>query len=217
MIVKNWLGRKGLQFIELLTHAEKDRYNTLEGLFEILTNKFRPQFSETIKSLQFCKLSRQKEENAEEWMGRLWLSAIKCNYKELNRQFKEQFIHGQNDTDMLGEIIRELTKIHENTEITSENLLCWAKRVEAQRAQSAIMNSLTEAKEFNEVKIPKNTYKDSLRRSATQTTMPTDQTCRYCGSSHPLRQCPAYGKKSTECSKKSPTSEQSVGAGEPEP
>ena len=33
---------------------------------------------------------------------------------------------------MLGEIIRELTKIHENTEITSENM-CWVKRVEAQR------------------------------------------------------------------------------------
>ena len=49
--------------------------------------------------------------NAEEWMGILWLSAIECNYKELNRQLKEQFIHGLNDTDDLGEIIRELTKI----------------------------------------------------------------------------------------------------------
>ena len=42
--------------------------------------------------------------------GRLWLSVIKCNYKELNRQLKEQFIHGLNDTDMLGEIIRKLKK-----------------------------------------------------------------------------------------------------------
>ena len=30
-IVKNLLGRKGLQFIESLTHAEKDTCNTLEG------------------------------------------------------------------------------------------------------------------------------------------------------------------------------------------
>ena len=96
-------------------------------------------------------------------MGRLQLSAIECNYKELNRQLKEQFMHGINDTDMLGEIIRELTKIQENTEITSENMLCWAKRVEAQRAQSAIMNSLTEAKEFDKLKIVKTTYKDSPR------------------------------------------------------
>ena len=53
-------------------------------------------------------------------MGRLWLSAIECNYKELDRQLKEQFIHGLNDTDMLGEIIRELTKIQKNAEITSK-------------------------------------------------------------------------------------------------
>ena len=50
-MVKNWLGRKALQFIEPLTEAEKDRCNTLEGLFKILTNKFRPQFNKTIKSL----------------------------------------------------------------------------------------------------------------------------------------------------------------------
>ena len=68
---------------------------------------------------------------------------------------------------MLGEITRELTKIHKNTEITSENVLCWAKRVEAQRAQSAIMNSLTEVKEFDKVKITKTTHTDSPRRSST--------------------------------------------------
>ena len=52
-IVKNWLGRKDLHFIESLTCVqEKDTYNTLEDLFKNLTNKFRPQFNETIKSLQ---------------------------------------------------------------------------------------------------------------------------------------------------------------------
>ena len=119
-------------------------------------------------------------------MGRLWLSTIECNYNELDRQLKEQFIHGLNDTNMLAEIIKELTEIQENTEIISENMLCWAKRMEAQRAQSAIMNSLTEAKEFDKLKIVKNTYKDIPRRSSAQIKMPTKQTCRYCGSIHPL-------------------------------
>ena len=31
--------------------------------------------------------------------------------------------------------------------------------------------------------------------------MPAKHKCRYCDSSHPLRQCPAYGKRCTECSK----------------
>ena len=133
--------------------------------------------------------------------GRLQLAAIEYRYKEMDRQLKEQFIHGLNDTDMLTEIIWELTKINENeTKITSEIVLSWAKRVEAQRSWSAIMNSLTEAKEFDKQKIGNNIYKDSTRRS-TQTEMLAKHMCRYCGSSHPPRWCPAYGKKCTECNK----------------
>ena len=76
-----------------------------------------------IKSPQFHKLSRQSGENTEEWMGRLRLAAIECNYKEIGRQLKEQFIHNLNDTEMLAEIIRELTKTHEDTEVTNEKVL----------------------------------------------------------------------------------------------
>ena len=75
-MLKNWLGRKDLQFTESLTEAEKDSCSTLEGLFIILTNKFKPQFNKTLKSLQFCKLITQNRANTEEWMGRLWLPAI---------------------------------------------------------------------------------------------------------------------------------------------
>ena len=62
-------------------------------------------------------------------MGRLWLLVMKCNYKVLHRQLKDQFIHGLNDTDMLGKIIKGLTKIHESTEIPNENMLSWAKEL----------------------------------------------------------------------------------------
>ena len=85
-------------------------------------------------------------------MGRLWLPVIECNYKEIDMQLKKQFIHGSNDTEMLGEIIKELTKACENEEITSENVLSWPKRVKTQRAQYAIINSLTEVREFDKLK-----------------------------------------------------------------
>ena len=101
---------------------------------------------------------------------------------------------------MPGKIIWELTKIHENEEMTSNNVLSWVKRVKVQRVQSIIMNSLTEAKEFSKLKVVKNMHKDSPRRPM-QTKIPAKHMCRYCGSSHTLRQCPAYGKRVTECSK----------------
>ena len=70
-MVKNWLGRKGLHYLESLTETEKHACNTLQGLFDTLATKFKSQFNETIKSLQFRKLYRLEGESTEEWMGRL--------------------------------------------------------------------------------------------------------------------------------------------------
>ena len=107
-VAKNWLGRKGLQYLETLMTMEKEMCNTLESLFEPLSNKFKPQYNETIKSLQLRKLHQYDDENTEEWMGRLHITAVEYNYQEVDRQLKEQFIHGLNNKYMLEEIIKEL-------------------------------------------------------------------------------------------------------------
>ena len=67
------------------------------------------------------------KQSAEKWMGRLRLAAKDFNYREIDRQLKKQFIHRLNDTDMLAEIIMELTKVKENTEVTSGNVVCYVK------------------------------------------------------------------------------------------
>ena len=72
---------------------------------------------------------------------------------------------------MLAEIIMELTKVGENTDITSKKALCWAKRVEAERAPSAIMNGLTDTREFDKLKIMKGAPKYSLIRPSSCTDM----------------------------------------------
>ena len=92
--------------------------------------------------------------NAENWMGRLRLTAAECNYKEIDRQLKEQCIHMLNDDDMPVEIIRELTKAKESTAVTSKQALVCVERVIAkrQRAQSAIITSLIEVKVFDKIR-----------------------------------------------------------------
>ena len=97
------------KFLETLPQAEQERCNTMEGLFTTLNNKFKPQDNETIKTLQFHKLFRQGNANAEEWMGRLRLTAVQYSYKDTDTQLKEQFIYWLNDNGMLVQMIRELT------------------------------------------------------------------------------------------------------------
>ena len=62
-IIKNCLGRQGIQFIETLTHVEQEISNTEDGLFILeVSNKCCPQQNEMMKFLQCCKLSRQSSE-----------------------------------------------------------------------------------------------------------------------------------------------------------
>ena len=108
-MVKNWLGRKDLHYIKSITEAEKQACGTLQGLKDTLAKTSRPQYNETIKSLQFRHLCRHEGENAKEWIGRLWVAVAECNYKEIDCQLEEQFIHGLNDKMMLDKVMRELT------------------------------------------------------------------------------------------------------------
>ena len=164
-----------------------------------LATKFWLQFDETMKSLQFRKLCRSEDESAEEWIGWLQMAAVECGHKEVDRQLKEQFIHALNDKIMLDEIIRELTSRTGNVQMTSKDVLAWAKNVEAQRVQASVLNDITETRAFNKVKNetePKNTWGREVQ-VATHQRWP----CRYCRGSHAPRQYPDYGKMCAACSK----------------
>ena len=53
---------------------------------------------------------------------------------------------------MLDEVIRELTVKDNNEQTTSKDVLVWAKRIEVQWAQAAILN-ITKSQKFNKVKM----------------------------------------------------------------
>ena len=108
-IIRNWLGHKGLRFVETLNGKKQEKCQTCFGLLKVLSAKFKMQHDETIVSLQYCKLVRE-EESAEELMDHLIIKANKCEYKERDGSLKEQFINEINDDDMMTEIIRELTE-----------------------------------------------------------------------------------------------------------
>ena len=164
---------------------------------------FRPQFNETIKLLQFRKLCRFKGKGAEEWMGRLHVAAVECNYREIDWQLKEQFIHPikeqLNNKIMVDEVIRELTTKSNNEQTTNEDVLSRAKRVEAQWAQAAILNDIIESHEFDKIKMAQK-LKSSQDKETTHQTFHR-WPCRYCGGSHMPRQCSSYGKMCIGCGK----------------
>ena len=55
-------------------------------------------------------------------------------------------MHRLNHSDVQIEIVRELTKTEESKDMTSEQVLAWAKRMDPQKTHSAFINSLNEYK-----------------------------------------------------------------------
>ena len=64
---------------------------------------------------------------------------------------------------MLEEIIRELTATKNDDHIMSGGVLAWAKRVEVQRAQAAVLNTLAESRQFDKIKIAKKMKEPELQ------------------------------------------------------
>ena len=169
VMVRNWLGRKGLHYIESLTEVEIEACSMLEGLFVTLAAKFRPQYNEMIKSLQLRKLYRFEGEGIDEWMGQLCVAAAECNYREIDRKLREQFIHRLNDKVMLDEVIRELTAKNNDEQMTSKGVLAWAKRVEVQWVQATILNDITELNQFNKIKMAQKSKDSQVRHTISMT------------------------------------------------
>ena len=88
---------------------------------------------------------------------------------------------------MLDEVIRELTTKSNKKQTTSEDVLAWAKRVEVQQTQAAILNDITESHKFDKIKMSQK-LKSSQNRETTHQTSHR-WLCRYCGGSHTPRQC----------------------------
>ena len=115
------------------------------------------------------------DESLEEWMKRVRMEAEKCEYIEQDRQIKEQFICGLDDEGLRTKIINEIKDKSKTDIVTSKQVLVLAKQEEANMIQ---------------------------RRGAEEIDAKTmrTSTCKYCGSSHTPRRCPAYGETCGKCS-----------------
>ena len=100
------------------------------------------------------------------------------------RSFHTKFIHGLNDKTMLVEVIRELTARNNDEQTTSKGVLVWAKRIEVQWVQAAILNDITESCQFDKINMASETKGGQVRQAlnATLNRWPY----RYCSGYMPL-------------------------------
>ena len=141
-IIKNWLGREELQFIQTPTNAEKDTCKSATGLFNVLKEKFRLQHNKMVLLLQHWT---QENESTQEWMGRLCIKPTECNYKGHNKRLKEQLIHYIDNKSPKNVWLKNTQEIY------SEQVLMWTQSSEVQRAQKKVLDDLKSIKDFDHI------------------------------------------------------------------
>ena len=100
---------------------------------------------------------------------------------------------------MMKEIIWQLTEVKKTSEITSEHLLAWARRVEEWRAQKALMESIRTVNNL----IPWKGMNKWIVHMTGQN-QPKRETLinyKHYGNLDVPRRCPAYGKRCSRCDK----------------
>ena len=85
---------------------------------------------------------------------------------------------------MMIEIIKELTKPEDSENMTIEQILAWVRRVETQKAKSAIVSKASEIRDFNNIITGRKVQRQIEVQLGVQMRMPVKQKCSYTGSSH---------------------------------
>ena len=90
-VIKNWLGRRGLQLIKTFTKKGKEKCKMPKGLFPVLSHKLKPCHNKIVLLLQYLKLKRKSHKSNQEWMGRLCTKAAEYDYKKHNRKLRTSY------------------------------------------------------------------------------------------------------------------------------
>ena len=84
----NWQEHIELRSVQTLNKREEEKCKTSLGLFEVLNDKFEPQHNKTMLLLQYCKIVREVQDKAEEWIGSLRVKATHWVYRERDGRLK---------------------------------------------------------------------------------------------------------------------------------
>ena len=145
-----------------------------------------------------CEMTREQNKNDKVWFGKLRIKENESWYKEKYRKLEGQLTNSINDDDMMTKVIRELIAIKRKIEVTSEQVLAWSRRVEAQWSKNH-KQATKEGKEFNTMKNKRE--KNNAFNGAMAARKETHSKCKYWRSTHEPHWCPAYCMSCSGCSK----------------
>ena len=199
-LVVNWLGSEtGLTLRSLdLTYDHPDT------IFNALRKVFRPIGKRTMSRFKFKSLKQKQGATVDSYMADLKVLIRECSYEEnmQNILLKDQLIFGVTVREIQEHLLNDLEDEHDLNHCLQE-----ARKIESCITQCKLLglksiqyNSIGNQRDLGRSK-KKSKSRDRFK-SRSQSSGGIIKDCKYCGSNHQHRQCPAFGKNCKSCGKK---------------
>nr|XP_050038499.1 uncharacterized protein K02A2.6-like [Dermacentor andersoni] len=165
-----------------LTSAQAEDYDVLVRKFE---EYCAPQQNETFERYVFRMRLQNEGEPFEQFLRDVQLKAQSCNFRDLKYSMvRDQLVCRTRDKKLRNRLLRE-------KDLTLEKAIDFCKAAEAATSQARVWEQAETAQVIGTVegKLDGPARSKTLRR------------CNFCGSCHPPRKCPAWGKRCVVCRK----------------
>ena len=197
-LVINWLGSEA----GLTLHSLNLMYDEPDTIFNALRVVFRPIGNRTMSRFKFKSLKQKQGATVDAYMAELKVLIKECSYDQNMQQIllKDQFIFGVTVHEIQEHLLNDIGDDHDLNHCLQETC-----KIELRLAQHKLLglksvqyDAIGNQRDQERSKKKSSKSKDKRPQSRSQSGI---RDCKYCGSNHPHRQCPAYGKHCKACGK----------------
>ena len=197
-LVVNWLGSEASLTLRSLDLT----YDHPDTIFNVLREVFRPIGKRTMSRFKFKSLKQKQGATVDSYMAELKVLIRECGYKEnmQNILLKDQFIFGVTVREIQEHLLNEIGDDHDINQYLQE-----ARKIESRIAQCKLPGlKSVQYDSIGQRDCGRSKKKSKLKDRSKSRSQSSGgiKDCKYCGSSHQCRQCPAHGKTCKSCGKK---------------
>jgi hypothetical protein len=168
-LLLHYAGPQVFEIYKTLKDENDDYVDTRDKLDKYFT----PRRNIFYEKYQFRMAKQQQNEKTDQFVTRLRTLAQFCTFTDIEHEIILQILLTTNSTALRKQILSK----PEETRL--EKILELARTLELVESQT---NTIENKTEINAIK-----------------TASTSQSCQFCGSEHPIKKCPAYGKRCNKC------------------
>ena len=190
--------------VSIMVHPKELETMTFEDIRQVILNKIRPKKKLIIaERTTFLSLRQEKNESVQNYVHRLRDRARFCNFNDLNHDkavqtaedelIQMRLIDGLSSTEHGIKVLEHMQG--SSKQFTLDETVQYIQQLEAIRDFGKQSSNMFEKSTLSSLDIPVSHVSQQKYMHEKKTSV----VCKYCGTHHPPRNCPAYGKTCNNC------------------